>query len=202
MSASPRSAGVSVTAIEAVYVPADDFTDPAVTAISSHLDSMIVLVQIDGRRGHVSRRRSFELLVDIARSNRRRRRALSHRRGGARSDRALQGTAGHHFASWHRGAERPGSLDRRASQAIAALPHPALRGHRSLYRQAWPIRPAGRDAQGLPDNTRRHLRPVGGEFALHGRHHRRSAREGGFLEPRKRSRHEIADYNAHRCRHR
>jgi F-type H+-transporting ATPase subunit beta len=38
------SAGaVSVTAIEAVYVPADDFTDPAVTAISGHLDSMIVL---------------------------------------------------------------------------------------------------------------------------------------------------------------
>jgi len=35
--------GVSVTSIEAVYVPADDFTDPAVTAISSHLDSMIVL---------------------------------------------------------------------------------------------------------------------------------------------------------------
>ncbi len=36
-------AGASITAIEAVYVPADDFTDPAVTAISSHLDSMIVL---------------------------------------------------------------------------------------------------------------------------------------------------------------
>jgi F-type H+-transporting ATPase subunit beta len=35
--------GVSVTGIEAVYVPADDFTDPAVTAISAHLDSVIVL---------------------------------------------------------------------------------------------------------------------------------------------------------------
>jgi F-type H+-transporting ATPase subunit beta len=35
--------GASVTAIEAVYVPADDFTDPAVTAISSHLDSIIIL---------------------------------------------------------------------------------------------------------------------------------------------------------------
>jgi F-type H+-transporting ATPase subunit beta len=35
--------GASVTAIEAVYVPADDFTDPAVTAISSHLESSIVL---------------------------------------------------------------------------------------------------------------------------------------------------------------
>ena len=36
-------AGAAVTAIQAVYVPADDFTDPAVTAISSHMDSMIVL---------------------------------------------------------------------------------------------------------------------------------------------------------------
>ena len=33
----------SVTAIEAVYVPADDFTDPAVTAIATHLDSRVVL---------------------------------------------------------------------------------------------------------------------------------------------------------------
>ncbi len=36
-------AGASITAIEAVYVPADDFTDPAVTTISSHLESSIVL---------------------------------------------------------------------------------------------------------------------------------------------------------------
>ncbi len=36
-------AGASVTAIEAVYVPADDFTDPAVMTISSHIESQIVL---------------------------------------------------------------------------------------------------------------------------------------------------------------
>ncbi|PHP66990.1 F0F1 ATP synthase subunit beta [Zhengella mangrovi] len=35
--------GAAVTAVEAVYVPADDFTDPAVTAISGHVDSMVVL---------------------------------------------------------------------------------------------------------------------------------------------------------------
>jgi len=35
--------GASITAIQAVYVPADDFTDPAVTAISSHLDSTVLL---------------------------------------------------------------------------------------------------------------------------------------------------------------
>ncbi|MCC6718844.1 MAG: F0F1 ATP synthase subunit beta [Acetobacteraceae bacterium] len=36
-------AGASVTAIEAVYVPADDFTDPAVTTIAAHVDSVVVL---------------------------------------------------------------------------------------------------------------------------------------------------------------
>jgi F-type H+/Na+-transporting ATPase subunit beta len=36
-------AGAAVTAIQAVYVPADDFTDPAVTTISSHMDSIIML---------------------------------------------------------------------------------------------------------------------------------------------------------------
>ena len=35
--------GAAVTAIEAVYVPADDFTDPAVTTIAAHVDSMVVL---------------------------------------------------------------------------------------------------------------------------------------------------------------
>ncbi len=35
--------GAAITAIQAVYVPADDFTDPAVTTIAGHVDSMIVL---------------------------------------------------------------------------------------------------------------------------------------------------------------
>lgn len=35
--------GAVVTAIQAVYVPADDFTDPAVAELFSHLDSSIVL---------------------------------------------------------------------------------------------------------------------------------------------------------------
>jgi F-type H+/Na+-transporting ATPase subunit beta len=37
------SAGRSITAIEAVYVPADDYTDPAVAQTFNHLDSSIVL---------------------------------------------------------------------------------------------------------------------------------------------------------------
>src|SRR6516225_5323453 len=59
--------GVSVTAIEAVYVPADDFTDPAVTAISSHLDSMIVLsrsLAAEGMYPAVDPLRSSSILLD------------------------------------------------------------------------------------------------------------------------------------------
>lgn len=41
----PDAAGraAAITAIEAVYVPADDFTDPAVSAISDHLECQIML---------------------------------------------------------------------------------------------------------------------------------------------------------------
>jgi F-type H+-transporting ATPase subunit beta len=44
-------AGAAVTAIQAVYVPADDFTDPAVTTISSHMDCVIVLSRSQAAEG-------------------------------------------------------------------------------------------------------------------------------------------------------
>jgi len=40
---SSRETGGSITAIEAVYVPADDLTDPAVVAIFTFLDSVLTL---------------------------------------------------------------------------------------------------------------------------------------------------------------
>ncbi|OGX18726.1 MAG: F0F1 ATP synthase subunit beta [Omnitrophica WOR_2 bacterium RBG_13_44_8b] len=40
---SVQGAGGSITSVEAVYVPADDLTDPAVVAIFSFLDSILVL---------------------------------------------------------------------------------------------------------------------------------------------------------------
>lgn len=43
--------GASITAIEAVYVPADDLTDPAVVCIFSHLDSILVLSRARVQRG-------------------------------------------------------------------------------------------------------------------------------------------------------
>ncbi|MFA5092812.1 MAG: F0F1 ATP synthase subunit beta [Candidatus Omnitrophota bacterium] len=43
--------GASITAIEAVYVPADDLTDPAVVAIFAHMDSLVVLSRSLVQRG-------------------------------------------------------------------------------------------------------------------------------------------------------
>jgi len=57
----------SVTAIEAVYVPADDFTDPAVTTIASHVDSMVVLsraMAADGMYPAVDPIASSSILLD------------------------------------------------------------------------------------------------------------------------------------------
>ena len=60
--------GAAVTAIEAVYVPADDFTDPAVSAISSHLDSVIVLsrsMAAEGMYPAVDPLDSSSILLDL-----------------------------------------------------------------------------------------------------------------------------------------
>ena len=57
----------SVTAIEAVYVPADDFTDPAVMAIAGHVDSMVVLsraMAADGMYPAVDPIASASVLLD------------------------------------------------------------------------------------------------------------------------------------------
>jgi F-type H+-transporting ATPase subunit beta len=44
-------AGSSITAVEAVYVPADDLSDPAVVAIFAHLGSVLVLSREYVQRG-------------------------------------------------------------------------------------------------------------------------------------------------------
>ncbi|WP_158971591.1 F0F1 ATP synthase subunit beta [Chachezhania sediminis] len=57
----------AITAIEAVYVPADDFTDPAVTTIASHVDSTVVLsraMAADGMYPAVDPIASTSILLD------------------------------------------------------------------------------------------------------------------------------------------
>ncbi len=41
----------SITSVQAIYVPADDFTDPAVVATFSHLDSIVILSRKEAEKG-------------------------------------------------------------------------------------------------------------------------------------------------------
>lgn len=41
----------SITSVQAVYVPADDMTDPAVTGILSHLDTLVILTRAQASKG-------------------------------------------------------------------------------------------------------------------------------------------------------
>ena len=41
----------AITAVQAVYVPADDMTDPAVSAISNHLDTAVILSRSQASKG-------------------------------------------------------------------------------------------------------------------------------------------------------
>ena len=143
-------AGVSVTAIEAVYVPADDFTDPAVTAISSHLDSMIVLsrsMAAEGMYPAVDPLSSSSILLDPTVVGEEHYRIAEQVRETIAHYKELQdiiSLLGIEELSAH------DRLHRHAGPPAAALPHAAFRGHRGLHRQARAIRAAGRDAQGLP----------------------------------------------------
>ena len=42
----------SITSVQAIYVPADDFTDPAIVATFPHLDSIVVLSREEAAKGN------------------------------------------------------------------------------------------------------------------------------------------------------
>jgi F-type H+-transporting ATPase subunit beta len=42
----------AITSVQAIYVPADDFTDPAIVATFSHLDSIVVLAREEAAKGN------------------------------------------------------------------------------------------------------------------------------------------------------
>jgi F-type H+-transporting ATPase subunit beta len=130
----------SVTAIEAVYVPADDFTDPAVTAISAHVDSMVVLsreLAAEGVYPAIDPIQTTSVLLDpliVAPSTRR-------CGAGARGHRALQRTARRDRAARRRGTGRRGAPAGRPRAQAATLPDAALLRGGGLHRHGGPLGP-------------------------------------------------------------
>ena len=169
----------SVTAIEAVYVPADDFTDPAVTTIAAHVDSMVVLsraMAAEGMYPAVDPIASSSILLDplvvgeehvaVATETRR---AIEHYR-------ELQDVIA------LLGMEELGAEDRRIVERARRLqrfltqPFAVTEAFTGVARPLGQGRRHGRRLQGDP---RRRMRRLARKLALHGRHARGGAREGG-----------------------
>ena len=151
--------GAAVTAIEAVYVPADDFTDPAVTTIAAHVDSMVVLSRAMAAEG------MYPAIDPIASSS-------------ILLDPLIVGAG--HGGTRHRGPPRRG-----ACPPVAALPHSALHRDRGFHRRSRPLRPGCRHDRRLPRDPGRRLRRLARKLPLHGRRPGGGPREGSGREGRR-----------------
>ena len=91
----------SVTSVQAIYVPADDLTDPAPATSFAHLDATTVLSRDIAAKGIYPAVDPLELDLAHAVAADRRRGTLRHCPAGAAGSPALQGAAGHHRHPGH-----------------------------------------------------------------------------------------------------
>ena len=168
----------SITSIQAVYVPADDLTDPSPATTFAHLDSTVVLSRDIASLG-------IYPAVDPLDSTSRQLDPLvvgeEHYDSGPRRARhaaALQGTARHHRDSGHGRTGSRGQAGRGPRPQDPAFPVAAFPRGRSVHRLARQVRAAEGDHPRLQDDHRRRRRPPARTGVLHGGQHRRSVREG------------------------
>jgi F-type H+-transporting ATPase subunit beta len=167
----------SITSIQAVYVPADDLTDPSPATTFLHLDSTVVLSRDIASLGIYP---AVDPLDSTSRQLDPQVVGEEHYRRPCRADDSpeVQGAARHHRHSRHGRAvagRQAGGLSRAQD---SALPVAALPRGRSLYRFAGQVRSAQGHHQGLQDDRRRRVRQHSRAGFLHGWRHRRSVREG------------------------
>ena len=86
----------SITSVQAIYVPADDLTDPAPATSFAHLDATTVLSRAISEKGIYPAVDPLEFDFPHADGRNRRRGALQRRPPGPAGAAALQGPAGHH----------------------------------------------------------------------------------------------------------
>ena len=174
----------SITSVQAIYVPADDLTDPAPATSFAHLDATTVLSRSIAELGIYPGRGPAGLHLALARSADRRRGALS---GGARSaeDPAdLQVAAGHHRHSGHGRAVGRGQAGGGPRPQDPALPVAAFPCGRGVHRLPRRVRAHRRHGAQLQGDLRGRIRPPARGGLLHGRHHRGSREEGRIDEDR------------------
>ena len=130
----------SVTSVQAIYVPADDLTDPAPATTFAHLDATTVLSRALTEIG------IYPAVDPLASTSR----ILDPRIVGQehydvaqsvkKNAAKLQGSAGHHRDSRYRRTERRSEGHSRSGPKDSALPVAAIPRGRAVYRRAGPLR--------------------------------------------------------------
>ena len=152
----------SITSVQAIYVPADDLTDPAPAASFAHLDATTVLSRVDRREGHLPGRRPARL--DARASSSRASSATSTTTSPRRCSRCCSATRTCRTSSpssaWTSSPTRTSSIGPAGPQDRAVPVAAVLRG-RAVHRHAGQVRAArGHDPRLQGDPRRQARRPA------------------------------------------
>ncbi len=172
----------SVTSVQAVYVPADDLTDPAPATTFAHLDATTVLSRPLSELG------IYPAVDPLASTSR----ILSERIVGQEHYDVAQGVkrilqrykdlAGHHRHSGHRRTLGRRQADGRARPQGAEVPLAALPRGRAVHRHSRSLRQGGRHRAQLQGDHCRQVRRHPRAGFLHEGRHRGSAGNGREAE--------------------
>ena len=167
----------SITSIQAVYVPADDLTDPSPATTFAHLDATVVLSRDIASLGiypavdpldSTSRQIDPNVVGEEHYNTTRRVQATLQRYKELRDIIAILGM------------DELSPEDKLAvgrAPQDPALPVATVQRRRGVHRLARQDRVAGRNHPRLQDDCRRRMRCAAGAGLLHGRRHRRSVRK-------------------------
>ena len=165
--------GHSITSLQAIYVPADDYTDPAPATTFAHLDATTELSREIAAKGIYPAVDPLASTVSYSRPGPGGPRALRrcHARQGHSAEE--QGTAGHHRHPRRRRAERGRQDHRRTRAPYRAVPLAEHVHGREVHGRARLDRAAVGDHRGVQAHRRRPLRRCSGAGVLQLRWHRR-----------------------------
>ena len=181
----------SITSVQAIYVPADDLTDPAPATAFAHLDATTVLSRAHLRARHLPGRRSARLDVDDPVA------AASSARSTTQCARDVQRVLQRYKELQDiiaiLGMDELSEDDKLLVGARAqdpALPVAAVLRRQGVHRRRRQVRRAQGHHPRLPRDRRRQVRRPARAGVLHGRHHRRGGRRrASASSARRRSRH-------------
>ena len=158
----------SITSVQAIYVPADDLTDPAPAASFAHLDATTVLSRDIASQG------IFPAVDPLDSTSR----IMDPLVIGEEHYNVLQGAEGHHRHPGHGRTVGRGQADGRPRPEDQPLPVATVPRGRAVHQHAGRAGQLGRHHPLVQGAGRRRVRPPARAGLLQRRHHRRRGRQG------------------------